>query len=173
MVIAFLAAILFYSSLQGGRLSRTGSESAGTASFHGGKGTISTKEDAACFGQRCHAPSPHRKPNPASAFLNMHESFVACLGCHGRELERRWAPGEAAGGGSRMLSYSPVPEAGKGGRRHDANGPPASCRRCHSAEGRRSITAAGMKGLLEGFEEPIVLRMIEGGGRKWLPDAMQ
>jgi hypothetical protein len=40
-------------------------------------------------------------------------------------------------------------------------------------EGRRSIAAAGVKGLLEGFEEPIVLRMIEGGGRKWLPDAMQ
>jgi hypothetical protein len=40
-------------------------------------------------------------------------------------------------------------------------------------EGRRAITAAGVKGLLEGFEDPIALRMIEGGGRKWLPDDMR
>jgi len=30
-----------------------------------------------------------------------------------------------------------------------------------------------VKGLHEAFEEPIVLRMIEGGGRKWLPDDMR
>ncbi|MFA6146620.1 MAG: hypothetical protein WC899_00220 [bacterium] len=154
-------------------MTRIGSESAGTASFHGGKGALSAKKDPACSARQCHAPSPHRKPIPASAFLNMHVSFVACLGCHGRDLERRWVAGEAAGEAAFRLSYSPVPEAGEGGRRHSANGPPASCRRCHSVEGRRSIAAAGVKGLLEGFEEPIVLRMIEGGGRKWLPDAMQ
>jgi hypothetical protein len=40
-------------------------------------------------------------------------------------------------------------------------------------EGRRAIAAAGVKNLRDGFEEPIVLRMIEGGGRKWLPDDMR
>ena len=172
-VLAFLVAVLFYASLHGWRFTRIGAGSAGASSFHGGKKPPSTKRDAACFAPQCHATSPHRKPVPASAFLNMHVTFVSCLGCHGRDRERRWGTGESAGEAALRLAYSPVPEAGSGGRRHEANGPPAACRRCHSAEGRRAIAAAGVKGLHEGFEEPIVLGMIEGGGRKWLPDGMR
>jgi hypothetical protein len=172
-VLAFLSAVLFYASFIGWRVTGTGAGSAGTASFHGGKKSFPVKMDVACLASHCHAPSPHRKPVPTSAFLNMHETIVSCLGCHGRDLERRWGPGKTAGEGVPWLVYSPVPEAGAGGRRHDANGPPATCRRCHSTEGRRAIAASGVKGLHEGFEEPIVLRMIEGGGRKWLPDAMR
>ncbi|MDD5761823.1 MAG: hypothetical protein PHP88_04860 [bacterium] len=173
-VLVFLVAVLFYASLHGGRFTRIGAGSAGAASFHGGKKPPSTQRDAACSAPQCHAPSPHRKPTPASAFLNMHGTVVSCLGCHGRDRERRWGPGESAGEGAALrLVYSPVPDAGPGGRRHDANGPPAACRRCHSAEGRRAIAAVGVKGLHDGFEEPIVLGMIEGGGRKWLPDDMR
>lgn len=171
--IAALATVLFYASLQGWRITRIGAGSAGAAYFHGGKGSVSLKRDPACSAQGCHASSPHRKPVPSSAFLNMHGTAVSCLGCHGRDPERRWGAGETAGEAAFRLVYSPVPDAGGGGRRHDANGPPAACRRCHSTEGRRAIAAAGVKGLREAFEEPIALRMIEGGGRKWLPEDMR
>jgi hypothetical protein len=171
--LAVLATVLFCASLQGWTITRIGSGAAGAATFHGGKGADPAKRDPACSAQECHAPSPHRKAVPSSAFLNMHETIVSCLGCHGRDLERRWGAGETAGKGAFRLVYSPIPEVGREGRRHDANGPPAPCRRCHSAEGRRAIAAAGVKGLGDRFEEPIVLRMIEGGGRKWLPDDMR
>jgi len=169
-LLAFLAAVLFYASLHGWSLTRNVSGSAGAASFHGGKRPHSMKRDTACQAPQCHAPSPHRKPASTTAFLNMHETVVSCLGCHGRDPERRWGAGETSGEVAFRLVYSPVPETGREGRRHDANGTPAACRRCHSTEGRRAIAAAGVKGLREGFEDPIALRMIEGGGRKWLPD---
>ncbi len=169
-VLAVLLTLLSFASVQGWRFARKGAGSAGAAFYHGGKKTPSEKRDPACSTTECHASSPHRKAGPESAFLNMHESVVSCLGCHGRDPERRWNTPEKAGEGVSRLAYSPVPEAGPGGRRHAANGPPAACRRCHSMEGRRAIAAAGVKGLPDGFEEPIALRMIEGGGRKWLPD---
>lgn len=172
-VVAFLVAALFYASLHGWRFTRIATGSAGAATFHGGKKQRPMKPDPSCSAQECHAAFPHRKPNPTGAFLNMHGTVVSCLGCHGRDPERRWGPGGTAGEGAFLLVYSPVPEVGRGVRRHDANGPPAACRRCHSMEGRRAIVAAGVKGLHEGFEEPIALRMIEGGGRKWLPDDMR
>ena len=166
-VFAFLVVVIFYASLQGWIFSRPIAGSAGAASFHGGKGSTSLDRDPACSAKECHTPSPHRKTGPSSAFLNMHESVVSCLACHGRDPERHWSARKME------LVYSPVPEVGKGGRRHDANGPPAPCGRCHSVEGRRAITAAGVNGLHEGFEDPIALRMIEGGGRKWVPDDMR
>lgn len=168
--LAVLVSLLLFASLHGWRVPRTGDGFAGSASFHGGKGLRPENTDPACIATVCHTPSPHRKPGPASAFLNMHETVVSCLGCHGRDPEHRWGAPGAAGETTLRLVYAPVPDAGRGGRRHDANGPPAGCRRCHSAEGRRAIAATGVKGLHDGFEEPIVLRMIEGGGRKWLPD---
>lgn len=171
--LAVLVTVLFYASLRGWRFTSDGAGSAGAASFHGGKGSGSPKRDPACSAKGCHAPSSHRKPVPSSAFLNMHETVVSCLGCHGRDPERRWTSGETSGESAFRLVYSPVPEAGKGGRRHDANGPPAACRSCHSVEGRRAISAAGVKGLHDRFENPIALRMIEEGGRKWLPDDMR
>jgi len=171
--LAALLAVLFYASLRGWSFTRVGSGPAGTVSFHGGKGSVSSKRDPACSAPECHPRSPHRKPVPTSAFLNMHASAVSCLGCHGRDPERRWGPGKTEAGGDFRLVYTPIPENGRGGRRHDANGPPAACRRCHSKEGRQAIAASGVKGIHEAFEEPIVLRMIEGGGRKWLPDDMR
>jgi hypothetical protein len=172
-LFAAIVTLLFFASLQGWRFTRVGAGSAGATSFHGGKGSALVKRDPACSSQDCHTPSPHRKPVPSSAFLNMHETVVSCLACHGRDPERRWGAGETAAEAGFRLVYSPVPEVGRGGRRHDANGTPAACRHCHSAEGRRAIAAAGVKGLHDRFEEPIVLRMIEGGGRKWRPDDMR
>ena len=166
-VLAILFALLFFGSLHGWSVPGSGAGPGKDASFHGGKNLRPMNMDPACSAPECHSASPHRKPGPWSAFLNMHRSFVSCLGCHGRDPERHW------GVRGTELAYSPTPEAGAGGRRHAANGPPADCRRCHSMEGRRSISAAGMKNLHDGFEEPIVLRMIEGGGRKWLPDDMR
>ena len=172
--IAVLATVLFYASLQGWRLTEIGAGFTGPGAFHGGKRVLFPKRDPACSARECHTPSSHRKPVPSSAFLNMHETIVSCLGCHGQDPERRWGAGKTAGEGPPLrLLYSPVPEPGRGGRRHGANGPPAECRRCHSMEGRRAIAAAGVKGLHEGFEEPIALRMIEGGGRKWLPEGVR
>ena len=166
-ILAVLATLLFFGSLHGWGFARTGAGSAREASFHGGKNPRSMEPDPSCSAAECHASSPHRKTGPLSAFLNMHQSIVSCLGCHGRDLERHW------GARGTELVYSPLPDAGVGGRRHGANGPPAACRRCHSMEGKRAITAAGVNGLHDGFEEPIVVRMIEGGGRKWLPDDMR
>ena len=168
--LAVLVTVLFYASLQGWRFTRIGAVSAGAASFHGGKGSVSLKRDPACSAQECHTPSPHRKPVPWSAFLNMHETVVSCLGCHGRDPERRWGAGKRQG---KALSGSPTrrfPRWAGGGdttqtvlRRRAGvatRGGPEGDRR-----GRR-------EGLHEAFE-PIVLRMIEGGGRKWLPDDMR
>lgn len=172
-ILAVLATVLFYASLRGWRFTGTGAGSGEAVSFHGGKGSVPAKRDPACSARECHPPSPHRKPVPSSAFLNMHETVVSCLGCHGVDHERRWVAGEKTGEAASRLGYSPVPEPGEGGRRHGANGPPAACRRCHSTEGRRAIASAGVKGLHDRFEEPIALRMLEGGGRKWLPDDMR
>ncbi|RJP24150.1 MAG: hypothetical protein C4529_02995 [Deltaproteobacteria bacterium] len=166
-VLAVLVALLFFGSLRGWSIPRSGAGPGKEVSFHGGKNPRQMNPDSSCSAPECHASSPHRKTGPSSAFLNMHRSFVSCLGCHGRDPERHW------GVRGTELVYSPVPDAGVKGRRHDANGPPAACRRCHSTEGRRAIAAAGVKDLHDGFEEPIVLRMIEGGGRKWLPDDMR
>lgn len=168
--LAISVTVLLYASFQRWTFAQSGAVTTGGAYYHGGKGSPALKGDPACSSRECHTPSPHRKPVPSSAFLNMHGSVVSCLGCHGRDPERRWSAGKGAGNIAFPLGYSPVPEADEAGRRHGANAPPAACRRCHSAEGRRTISAAGVKGLHDGFEEPIVLRMIEGGGRKWLLD---
>jgi hypothetical protein len=175
-VFSFLAVIatgMFYATFQGWGYSRNLSGSAGTIRYHAGKSSLSTLREPACSAQGCHAISAHRKRIPSSAFLNMHESMVSCLGCHGRDPEHRWTAAGTEGKTGFRIGYSPVPEVSPGGRRHGANGTPAPCRYCHSMEGRRSLAAAGVKGLRDGFEDPIVLRMIEGGGRKWLPDDMR
>jgi hypothetical protein len=169
-LLALLFAALFLASLLGWRFTPSSDRFTAPSPFHEGKRQLSARGDAACSSPTCHAPSPHRKPGPVSAFLNMHESSVSCLACHGRDPEVRWGPGEAPAGTPLRLVYLPLPAPGEGGRRHGANGPPAPCRRCHSTEGRTAIAASGVKLLLEGFKDPIALRMIEGGGRKWLPD---
>lgn len=168
--LAVLVAVLLHASLQRWTFTQIGVGTSGATYFHGGKGMGSMKGDPACSSPGCHTPSPHRKPGPSAAFLNMHGSVVSCLGCHGRDPERRWCAGETGRGIGFRLAYSPVPERKGGERRHAANAPPAACRLCHSAEGSRAISAAGVKRLHDGFEEPIVLRMIEGKGRKWVPE---
>lgn len=172
-VLAALLVVLSYASTEGWLLASGRGPDARAASFHGGKRTSSGEEAAPCVSPACHGSSPHRRTVRASAFLNMHVTVVSCLGCHGADRERRWRPAGKEGIGGSLLAYSQVPVPGTGDRRHEANGPPASCRSCHSVEGRRAIAAAGVKGIHEGFEDPISLRMIEEGGRKWLPDGMR
>ncbi len=163
--------LLFWTVARGGsgHVRKVPSRTA-SASFHG-DGTIrEVPPDPDCAGPKCHAASSHRASGPRSAFLNQHAEIVSCLGCHGREPERGWGVPKDGGKGGIRLVYSPSPEPGK---QHAGIGPPASCTRCHSPEGRRAILSAGVKGLGEGFDSPIALRMIEGGGRKWVPDDMR
>jgi hypothetical protein len=102
-----------------------------------------------------------------AAFLNMHEGYVECLACHGKEVENRWTVSPQGAGRKGLLAYSP---AERPGVPHDALGAPAPCERCHSEAGRERLVAAGWKDIPQGFAAPIPMRMLREGGRKWVPD---
>jgi hypothetical protein len=136
------------------------------ARFHDHKQKAEGITEPACAGKECHASSSHRKGGSA-AFLNMHEGNVSCLACHGKEFEKRWTVSLPGGDRAARLSYSPGDRAGG---HHDALGGPATCEHCHSESGKEIIAAAGWKEIPQGFVSPIPMRMLQGGGRKWLPD---
>ena len=138
------------------------------AYFHGGKTASAVPPSAGCLTAGCHRSASHPRRRPESAFLNMHEPVVSCLGCHGKDPEGRWASPDPAGAErSFRVVYS---HAVTGGDPHGGTAPPARCPRCHSGSGLETLSAAGVKGLPQGFESPIPLRMLEGEGRKWLTE---
>jgi hypothetical protein len=169
---AVLLVILLYLSVSGGmkEFRSAPSRPDAVASFHGGGSVPGTRGDAVCSGPKCHPSSSHRKKGPAAAFLNHHEGIVSCLVCHARDPERGWIVPDPQSKGALRMDHPP---GSASGNPHAAIGSPLVCERCHSKEGRAAVESAGVKGLPEGFESPIPLRMIQGGGRKWVPDDMR
>lgn len=137
--------------------------------FHGGKTAVAVPPSGGCLSAKCHSAPSHPRRRPESAFLNMHEPIVPCLGCHGKDNERHWkAPDSSGERRTFRIGYSGTTEIA--GNPHVETGAPARCPRCHSRGGRETLAAAGVKGLGAGFESPIALRMLEGVGRKWLTE---
>ncbi|GAB4231301.1 MAG: hypothetical protein OHK0028_06210 [Deltaproteobacteria bacterium] len=169
---AVLLAILMFVSVSGGAKSSRPAPSRGVAaaSFHGGGSTAGAPGDAVCSGAKCHPSASHRKTGTVSAFLNFHEGIASCLACHARDAERVWRAPDSGIQGAPRLDALPGSAAGNP---HAAIGSPLACERCHSPEGRRTIESAGVKNLVDGFESPVALRMIQGGGRKWVPEDMR
>lgn len=142
-----------------------------TRYFHGGKSTVPVTADAGCVSPNCHRSGAHARGGPESAFLNMHEGFVRCLACHGKEPERRWRPESPPGQGTGFrLSYAAPRGAADP---HADRGEAARCPRCHSPEGKEALASSGVKGLSERFASPVVMRMMEGAGRKWVPQDLR
>jgi hypothetical protein len=170
VVAALLAAAMFLPEAFAAWRARANPTGASRAEyFHGGTNAIEVPPTAGCLSAKCHRSPSHPRRRPESAFLNMHEPVVPCLGCHGKDPERRWKVPDPAGEERTFrVGYSRI--EGGGGDPHGATGAPARCPRCHSASGREALAAAGLKGLADGFESPIPLRMLEGVGRKWLTE---
>lgn len=133
--------------------------------FHGGKAASAPPADASCQSARCHVAFPHRKGGGEAAFRNMHLRAADCLSCHGKDAERRWA-GRAPGETGRKLRYAAPPGAADP---HAWLGRAATCRNCHSEDGMRRFREKGVSALAPGFVDPIALRMIEGGAKRWVP----
>jgi len=143
---------------------------AATARFHAGTRGKGTPVEPGCSGPGCHLPCAHRKAGGTSAFLNLHEGRVACLACHGKEYDRKWTAPPASERPGARLAFSP---GERPARPHDGLGPPASCERCHSDAGKERLSAAGVKGLGDGFASPMPMRMLREGARRWVPDDLR
>lgn len=166
---AALAAIFFYGAAaelvrpQRGPADGRGAEG---AAFHSGKGAQSPAPDPACQARGCHPPSPHRKDAATAAFLNMHGSSVECFACHGRDAWSRIGAAEGAGAPGRTIRC-PLPPGTV--EPHTVLGKPTPCRGCHSEEGVGRLAARGVGGFGPGFRDPMPLRMIERGTKRWDP----
>lgn len=146
--------------------------------FHPGK-TASEHPDPSCQSVACHPPFPHGNGTAASAFLNMHVRFVECLSCHGLEPRSRWAlkisaasrPGST--GLRKGIAYRWKGEQEGKTDRHALLASPLPCRECHSEPGTAALKARGIDGLPGGFANPISLRMMEEGAKRWIPADMR
>ncbi len=165
---AFLFAAIYLAAATGFDLRRSGAEGSpgGAAStYHGGKSAAPASPDPACQSKGCHAAYPHAKDRTESAFRNMHQEFADCLSCHGRDPENHWA-GDPPGRG-RRIRYEPGKSAGKDP--HSDLGRAIGCRTCHSAAGLARLREKGMSRMRSDQSDPVALRMIEGGPRRWAP----
>ena len=173
LAAALLLAAAFLSSVVGwkaGAGKGSGAAAPGNPYFHAGKAASAGTADPACQASGCHAAFPHGKDPGTAPFRNLHQGAVRCLACHGQEAQRGWTVLEGRG---EKLGYSPPGGKGPGTDPHALIGPPLACRKCHSESGRSELAGKGMKGLPQGFANPIALRMMEEGARRWVPDTMR
>lgn len=167
---AIAVAVCFLAGVAGWRLPVPGgriSSGSATGYFHEGKPAGAGMRDSSCRTEKCHGAYPHGK-GLESAFRNMHAEFVDCPVCHGREGKAEWSV--EAGGGDRWRIRSGTPPAA--GDPHASFGTPVRCRECHSQAGRERIERGGTRKLQGTFNDPIALRMLEEGSRKWMPEGM-
>jgi hypothetical protein len=134
------------------------------AAFHGGKATSAQVPDPGCQSPSCHEAYPHKKDRAESAFRNMHQEFAECLACHGKEPENRWFGDPREKGGKIRYARGETK-----GNPHVDLGQAATCRKCHSESGRGRLREKGMAGIPPGHADPIALRMLEGGSKRWAP----
>lgn len=136
--------------------------------FHEGKPVPSEIRDSACRTETCHGGYPHVQ-GPESAFRNMHVEFIECPVCHGPEGDTMWTSDPEPGG---RWILRPGRRTEESRDPHHAFGPPVRCRDCHSERGRNRIERGMEQTLKGGFDDPVALRMLEEGSRKWIPDGM-
>jgi len=136
------------------------------AYFHGGKTARGNVADPDCQSRGCHETYPHEKDKTESVFRNMHQRRMDCLACHGKEAEKIWVGEQRPDGDGMKLGVSRKVSKGNP---HVELGQAASCRKCHSEKGRDLLREKGMHELSPGYADPIVLRMIEGGSKRWVP----
>lgn len=136
----------------------------GQGAFHGGKSGSAHVPDPGCQSPSCHVACPHGKDSTESAFLNMHQEFAECLACHGKEPETRLF-GESTGNSWRIRYKRETVK----GNPHVDLGQAATCRKCHSEQGKVRLQEKGMAGLRPGYSDPIALKMLEGGPKRWAP----
>ncbi len=183
-----LAALVLTAAIMAG-VSRIGpsvlrgsaSPSAPDRYYHSGKVPVPSVEKRGCRAHECHSGLPHAKVRTQAAFLNMHVGFIDCLACHGKDARKSWVTTPPAADTKGGVSGSPgarwkiasaetaVPRE----KMHEQLGLALACRACHSEDGLREFAAKGIKGLSGGFANPVPLRMIEEGGKRWIPDTIQ
>lgn len=133
--------------------------------FHGGKSADVSPADSRCLSKDCHAAYPHGN-GAVAPFRNMHVGFIDCLACHLGKKERGWRIVRDRKGTRWEIRSE---ETAGGNDPHAGLQSPWDCRDCHSGEGRKRLEAGGARDLPGGFHDPIALRMMEGGPRKWVP----
>lgn len=167
---AFLLAAIYLIAATGIELpkpGRTETVAGGAEGYHGGKSGAQGTPDPYCQSKGCHDAYPHRKGKAESGFRNMHQEFVDCLSCHGKDPENRWV-GDPPGRGRRVRYEH---EATRGKEPHADLGQAVGCRKCHSEAGLARLRGKGMTRLPADESDPVALRMLEGGPKRWaLPD---
>lgn len=146
-------------------LAPSGGKERGSRYYHEGKSLKAPSPDPKCQSAGCHGVDPHGKDITVSAFLNMHAGYAECLSCHGKDAVSHWEGKDAGDGKKWKVRYASKEGIGP----HALKGPPVGCRGCHSENGRDALRAKGVKDLGGSFAAPIVLRMIEEGGKRWVP----
>jgi hypothetical protein len=135
--------------------------------YHPGKNARTVPFDSGCIAEGCHPGAPHKRGLGLAPFRNMHAAYVDCPVCHAPDGMSRIA-GSVAGSGRHLLKYAGG-KAASAGKGHPPLGSPAGCRRCHSDAGAGALKARGVPSLPSNFNDPIALRMQEGGARRWNP----
>jgi hypothetical protein len=143
------------------------SESDSGRLFHEGKTRRPRTAGNDCLGPGCHEGAPHRRDANLSTFRNMHTTYVDCLVCHAGDGAVRFEGSQDASGRRHLKYTGSKPSVGDKG--HPVLGGSATCRRCHSEAGASSLKARGLTSLPSNYADPIALRMIEGGARRWNP----
>ncbi len=169
IAVGYLVAAILFVGGTGIRLPEVRQKEPGVrpaAYFHGGKTARGQVPDTDCQSRGCHEAYPHEKDRTESVFRNMHQNSMDCLACHGREAEKRWVGEQRPDRKGLKLGTS---RKDSKGNPHVELGQAASCRKCHSEKGRELLREKGMHDLPPGYADPIVLRMIEGGPKRWAP----
>jgi len=164
VVGCFLAGIVGWRSSPGGEAPRLAGEG---SYYHQGKTAAAGLPDPGCKSDACHGIYPHEK-GPEAAFRNLHAPFVECRVCHGTNGLAAWRVDRNPDGRWRLRNEN----VSGGGDPHRAFGPAVRCRVCHSEPGESLIGKMGDGALPRTFRNPVALRMLEEGSRKWIPDGM-
>jgi hypothetical protein len=161
LIAVAAGALLFLPRLRAGAALPAAPSFSGTT-YHAGKAPL-PPSPGRCGGTGCHEGAPHAGGGGMAAFRNLHGGKVECLACHGVSGKGGWISGGSAG--SLLASRD---TGGKEGERHAGVARGAlGCRECHSRDGEQAIRRAGVPALTAAFADPMALRMVESGARKW------
>lgn len=172
LLVSLILSLLFLAGSVGipgsSRSERPSRKGDGADRFHG-QPAVQSDFDPSCQSGKCHPPAPHERGGAIAAFLNFHGEFADCMVCHGKSrddvrVERKESPGRhVLRSAKRNLPPNP----------HELLATPTTCRECHSESGKSVLRSRGLREFPNGFENPMVLRMIEERRNRWLPAGLQ